>query len=57
MDVKYSKGAAVYILIPRGDFSEQKTILGAVDKLGIDWNTPISKRRSVETKNQVAATQ
>ena len=28
-----------------------------LDKLGIDWNTPISKRRSVETKNQVAATQ
>ena len=37
MDVKYSKGASVYILIPKGDFRQQKTILGAVEKLGVNY--------------------
>lgn len=38
-DVKYSNNAAVYVLIPANDMSKDKTILGAVDKLGVDYVT------------------
>lgn len=37
MDVTYNKGSSVYILVPKGDFRQQKTILGAVNKLGINY--------------------
>lgn len=37
MDVKYSKGNSVYILVPGGDFRQQKTILGATEKLGVNY--------------------
>lgn len=33
----YSNGQTVYILIPRGDMSEIKTIIGTVKKLGINF--------------------
>ena len=37
MEVTYTKGSSVYILVPKGDFRQQKTILGAVEKLGINY--------------------
>lgn len=33
----YKKNANVYILVPKGDMTETKTILGTVDKLGADY--------------------
>lgn len=38
-DVTYSKGSNVYILIPANDMSKDKTILGTVNKLGINYVT------------------
>ena len=37
IDVKYASGKQVYILIPGNDMSQRKTILGAVDKLGLNY--------------------
>ena len=37
--VKYKKGMTVYILIPNGDMSKEKTILGSTKKLGTDFIT------------------
>lgn len=37
--VKYKKGTYVYILIPNGDMSKEKTILGSTKKLGTDFIT------------------
>ena len=36
-DIKFADGAAVYILIPGGDMTKSKTILGAVTNLGEDF--------------------
>ena len=36
-DVYYSNGTSVYILIPNGDMRKEKTILGAVQKLGTNY--------------------
>lgn len=36
-DVTYINGSTVYVLIPGGDFKLEKTIIGAVDKLGPDY--------------------
>ncbi|MCC8173199.1 MAG: hypothetical protein LIO65_02045, partial [Odoribacter sp.] len=36
-DVTYTTGSTVYVLIPSGDFSNDKTILGTVKKLGINY--------------------
>lgn len=38
-DVKYSNNTLVYVLVPGGDFKKDKTILGAVKKLGDDYIT------------------
>lgn len=37
IDVKYASGKQVYILIPGNDMSQRKTILGTVDKLGLNY--------------------
>ncbi len=40
-DVKYTKGTDVYVLIPGNDTSRDKTILGSVKKLGVNYtNNP-----------------
>ena len=36
-EVTYSKGKEVYILVPGNDMSAEKTILGTVSKLGVDY--------------------
>lgn len=36
-DVIYTQGSMVYIQVPQGDFSKQKTILGSTSKLGINY--------------------
>ena len=36
-DRTYTAGTAVYILIPGNDMSQEKSIVGTVDKLGIDY--------------------
>ena len=37
VDVVYSEGSSVYILIPNGDMNNEKTIIGSVNKLGINY--------------------
>lgn len=41
-DVTYPIGSLVYVLIPGNDMSHNKTILGSVDSLGVDYVTNIS---------------
>lgn len=36
-EMQFSAGTNVYILVPGNDMSQQKTIIGAVDKLGTDY--------------------
>ena len=36
-NVSYSKGTSVYVLVPNGDMTKDKTILGATKKLGTDY--------------------
>ena len=38
-NISYTNGSNVYILIPNGDMSKDKTILGATKKLGINYIT------------------
>ena len=37
LDVTFSKGSEVYILVPGNDMSKEKTILGTTNKLGINF--------------------
>ena len=37
LELQYKKGTDVYVLIPEGDFSKAKKILGAVSVLGADY--------------------
>ena len=41
--VTYLPGASVYILVPNGDMSQPKTIIGTVEKLGINYINTISE--------------
>ena len=41
-DIEYAEGTSVYILIPQGDISKDKTILGAVDGYKIQGITAIT---------------
>ena len=36
-DVTYTKGSTVYVLVPCGDFSLEKSIVGSVDRIGPDY--------------------
>lgn len=38
-DISLSNGTMVYILVPQNDMSKDKTIIGTVDKLGVDFVT------------------
>ena len=52
--VKYAEGSNVYILVPKGDMSQNKIILGTVQKLGINYVNPISEENKYEeTGNNV----
>ena len=44
--VSYSSGSSVYILVPNGDMSKDKTILGTTKKLGINYINVISQRQN-----------
>lgn len=37
INITYSNGANVYVLIPKGDMSQDKTILGGVKQLGVNY--------------------
>lgn len=37
IDLMLSNNASVYVLVPNGDFKQEKTILGTTQKLGIDF--------------------
>lgn len=55
--VNYPAGANVYILVPKGDMSQLKTILGTVQKLGINYVNPIAEENKYEeTGNNVVKT-
>ena len=42
-DITYNSGALVHLLIPEGDFSNHKTIIGAVKNLGANYNSQITQ--------------
>lgn len=47
-EVKYPKNSRVYVLIPNGDMSQEKTIIGSIDKLGTDYINTISPEEKYE---------
>lgn len=47
-DIVYPDGSLVYIQIPGNDFGKQKTILGTVKKLGINYITTIEEDEAYE---------
>lgn len=44
----YSAGTSVYVLIPGNDMSQEKSIIGTVDKLGIDYVSIIEGENGYE---------
>jgi hypothetical protein len=42
--VTYLPGTSVYILVPNGDMTQPKTIIGTVEKLGINYINTISEQ-------------
>lgn len=40
-DIILTKGTYIYILVPENDMSKEKTIIGTVDKLGIDYRSSV----------------
>ena len=48
-DVTYANKASVYVLVPGNDFRQEKTIIGTVQKLGINYVRPVSEKDSYET--------
>lgn len=44
----YAKGTNVYVLVPGNDMSQDKTIVGAVDKLGVDYVNDIQREDAFE---------
>lgn len=47
-DNTYNAGTAVYVLIPGNDMSQEKSIIGTVDKLGIDYVSIIEGENGYE---------
>lgn len=43
LDYTYGSGVSVYVLVPGNDMTDNKTIIGAVDNLGIDYINQASK--------------
>jgi hypothetical protein len=48
ISTKYSANTTVYVLIPGNDFSNQKTIIGAVDNVGVDYSSEIEEEQKYE---------
>lgn len=48
-DVSYPKGSEVYVLIPNNDMSKDKTILGSVKQLGINYVDNITDNEKYES--------
>ena len=46
--VSYINGSNVYILLPNGDISKEKIILGGVSTLGVNFNTSIATKESYD---------
>lgn len=44
IDITYSNGSSVYVLVPNGDMTKDKTILGTTKKLGIDYATVVEEQ-------------
>lgn len=47
-DIKYLDGCSVYVLIPNGDFNQDKFIISAVDKTKIQQQTALSEKDKYE---------
>lgn len=48
VDVTYSNKASVYVLVPNNDFRQEKTIVGTVQKLGINYIQPVMEKDSYD---------
>ena len=47
-DIVYAAGTSVYVLVPENDMSKEKSIIGAVDKLGPDYVSIIEGENGYE---------
>ena len=52
INILYSQGSSVYILIPSGDMSKNKTILGGVKQLGVNYKA-LTQDDIVDTNEQI----
>ena len=52
INISYSDGASVYVLIPKGDMRADKTILGGVKQLGVNYKN-IAGGKSSEDQEQL----
>ena len=48
VSANYSKGTNVYILIPSNDMEKDKTIIGAVEKLGTDYIPTVPEKNKYD---------
>lgn len=48
VDVTYANRTSVYVLIPNNDFRKEKTIVGTVQKLGINYVQPVTEKDSYD---------
>lgn len=48
VDVTYANKTSVYVLVPNNDFRKEKTIVGTVQKLGINYVQPVSEKDSYD---------
>ena len=48
VDVTYANKTSVYVLVPNNDFRKEKTIVGTVQKLGINYVQPVTEKDSYE---------
>ena len=49
IDVTYANNTSVYILVPNNDITKDKTILGATDKLGVDFLSILDQKNHYDT--------
>lgn len=47
-DITYANKASVYVLVPNNDFRQEKTIVGTVQKLGINYVQPVTEKDSYD---------
>ena len=48
IDVTYANKTSVYVLVPNNDFRKEKTIVGTVQKLGINYVQPVTEKDSYD---------